>query len=250
MEEVGRPPQQHPEGRRGEDVDACVARRRGQRQLQGREHHGGADRAGRQPRRRGEEPDDGDGRRIAQEMAAVQQREDSQQQIDVEENHPHVKPRYGQHVCRSRAGVGRTPLGCQLRLVACGHRQRDGLRVGREMEPSDAFRRRFVEAVHAGGAVGRLGSQRGQRHAEQQQGDGDVAVADAPSIRYEGHECRCGEGCGQKTGRQGRVAGDGHSRRREEQYPRHRVRPRGLPERTALAVRRMQRRVSHTANIA
>jgi len=32
-----------------EDVDACVARRRGQRQLQGREHHGGADRAGRQP---------------------------------------------------------------------------------------------------------------------------------------------------------------------------------------------------------
>ena len=102
------------------------------------------------------------------------------------------------------------------------------------MEPSDAFRRRFVEAVRAGGAVGRLGSQRGQRHAEQQQGDGDVAVADAPSIRYEGHECRCGEGCGQKTGRQGRVAGDGHSRRREEQYPGHRVRPRGLPERTAF----------------
>ena len=55
--------------------------------------------------------------------------------------------------------------------------------TGTATDPSDAFRRRFVEAVRAGGAVGRLGSQRGQRHAEQQQGDGDVAVADAPIHR-------------------------------------------------------------------
>ena len=172
-------------------------------------------------------------------MPAVQQRESTQQQVDVEEDHSYVESRYGQHVGGSRPVVGRSPFGRQFRAVACGHCQRDGLRVGRKTEPSDMLRSRFMKGVSGLGTVGRLKSQRGQPHAEEQQGDSDVRFADAVSERDGRHKYGCEESCGQKTGGQRRMTGDHDACRREEQHPDHRKRPCDRSDRSAAVGRRM-----------